>query len=141
MKTLLAGIAAAASLGVMSGAAMQPDLEMGARPAGPQYYAGGDARVAGPFEDSPLQIAQTAYISGGKAPDYVYGTDWTRISEPERYEVIPAQPVFVTYNDPPHEMDEPAERYEPGDAPPEAFTPAETEDQAAAGVQDPEDLG
>lgn len=144
VKTILAGIAAAATLGVMSGAAMQPDLELGARPAGPQFYAGGLERVAGPFEDGPLEV-RPVMLASGKIPDHVYGTDWTRLNEPPREAINPARPVFVTYNDapedlPPAEVAQAPTRYEPGDAPAEAFAPASAEEQAAA-PEESEDLG
>lgn len=128
MKTLIIGIAAAATLGVMSGKTMQPELQWGAHPAGPQFYAGGLERVAGPFEDGPLEVSPVATVSG-PVPDHVYGTDWTRLNETPRYEVIPARPVFVTYNDPPEQPATVAPQ-EPGDAPAEAFAPATAEEQA-----------
>jgi hypothetical protein len=125
MKTLLAGIAASVTLGVVSGAAMQPNLDFDPRPAGPQMFAGGE-HVPGPFEDSPLGVSPVlaAAAANGKTPDYVLGSDWIRATEPPRYDVIPARPVFMTYNDPPEEPIEAAETaYEPGDAPPESFAP------------------
>lgn len=139
MKTLIIGIAAAATLGVMSGKTMQPELQWGAHPAGPQFYAGGLQRVAGPFEDGPLEIAPVAMTSG-PVPEHVYGTDWTRLNETPRYEVIPAKPVFVTYNDPPAEMAATLPADEPGDAPAEAFAPASAEDQSVQPAS-PDTLG
>lgn len=138
MKTLIIGIAAAATLGVMSGKTMQPELQWGAHPAGPQFYAGGLERVAGPFEDGPLEVSPVAMVSG-PVPDHVYGTDWTRLNETPREPIIPARPVFVTYNDPPAEpaVQKPEDL---GDAPAEAFTPAKAEDQVVEEAA-PEALG
>jgi hypothetical protein len=123
----------------MSGAAMQPDLEAGAHPAGPQFYAGGLERVAGPFEDGPLE-ARPVILTSGKIPDHVYGTDWTRLNETPREPIIPARPVFVTYNDAPEEIAQAPTRHEPGDAPAEAFAPA-TADEQATEPDGSEDLG
>lgn len=67
MRDLLAGVAVALAAGLMGGAAMRPDLNTGELPA-PQLFT--TAQVDQP--DTTL----VAYP--GKAPDYVYGTDWKR---------------------------------------------------------------
>ena len=87
VRNLLAGLAVAAVAGLMMGSAMRPDLQLGDRPEGPQIFTGETAeRSTGPFDDG---AAFASYR--GKAPDYVYGTDWKRqanivvSAEPEAY--------------------------------------------------------
>jgi hypothetical protein len=65
MRDLIAGVVVALAAGLMGGAAMKPDLNMGDLPA-PQLFT--TAQVDQP--DAML----VAYP--GKAPDYVYGTDF-----------------------------------------------------------------
>lgn len=78
MRDLVAGIAVAAAAGLLMGAAMRPQLEIGDRPAGPQILTGEMAmRSSGPFDDS---AGFAAYR--GKVPDYVYGTDWKKQMAP-----------------------------------------------------------
>jgi hypothetical protein len=74
VKALLSGAAVAAIAGVMAGAAMQPQLYAGDRPAGPQMFADwAGARSTGPFDPG------TTFVSyRGKIPDYVMGTDWKK---------------------------------------------------------------
>lgn len=135
MRTVLAGVLAAASLGAASGAAMQPNLDLGPRPLGPQMYAGGPDRVAGPFEDNILGAPQVLFTSDGKLPDHVLGTDWLRATQvmPDPMPEPAPEPAFVTYNDPPEDFDPPTRiAADPGDAPPEAFSPASPQEVAAA---------
>jgi hypothetical protein len=67
MRDLIAGVVVALAAGLMGGAAMKPDLNMGDLPA-PQLFT--TAQVDQP--DAML----VAYP--GKAPDYIYGTDFKR---------------------------------------------------------------
>jgi len=88
VKSLLSGIALAATAGMLMGAAMKPTLDLGDRPAGPQMYAGwSGTRSTGPFDDG---MAFAGY--SGKVPDYVLGTDmqkaavWAQDSQAAAYE-------------------------------------------------------
>ena len=65
------GLAAAVAIGLLTGAAMKPDLGLGDRPEGPQMFSfGGGARSTGPFDDG---VSLTSY--GENVPRYVTGTD------------------------------------------------------------------
>ena len=77
MKTAYAGAVAALAAGLLSGAAMRPDLTADDRPAGPQMFAeASPARPTGPFDDSPSWARY-----GGKVPDYVFGTDARKLAD------------------------------------------------------------
>jgi len=77
VKTAYAGAGLALMAGLLMGAAMKPELGADDRPAGPQIVAGSaGARAAGPFEDD----APTFAAYSGKIPDYVLGSDWTRLA-------------------------------------------------------------
>ena len=70
MRIVLGGSAAALALGLMLGAAMQPNLAGDDRPAGPQTILGaGAARVA----SSEMSPTLASYPGG--LPDYLLGTD------------------------------------------------------------------
>jgi hypothetical protein len=74
LKIPLSGAACALVAGLLAGGAMQPHLDDGDRPSGPQMFADwAGARSTGPFDSS------TTFVSyQGKMPDYVLGTDWKR---------------------------------------------------------------
>lgn len=90
------GAALAATVGVLLGASMQPNLEAGA-PTGPRtMIAGGGARVVPVLSDPGV----AAYK--GRVPDYVVGSDWTQppALEPEPelvddYEPVAYEPVVA----------------------------------------------
>jgi len=97
VKVLLGGAAISLVMGLMLGGAMQPHLDEGDRPAGPQMFADwAGARSTGPFDPG------TTFVSyRGKMPDYVLGTDWKKsMAWPdERAAVSPPRDVAPT--DPP----------------------------------------
>lgn len=71
--TLYQGIAAASLAGLLTGAAMQPDLRAGEDPAGPQMLSGvSGARSSTDWGDITLRNWN------GPVPDYVVGTDSLR---------------------------------------------------------------
>jgi len=96
VKVLLGGAVISLTAGVLLGGAMQPHLDEGDRPAGPQMFADwAGARSTGPFDPG------TTFVSyQRKMPDYILGTDWKKsmtwseeraaVSPPR--EVVPADP-------------------------------------------------
>jgi hypothetical protein len=74
LKNLMYGVGMAAFVGLLTGGAMKPTLDIDERPEGPQMFAGwSGARSTGPFDDG-------ATFAGyqGQIPDYVVGTDWKK---------------------------------------------------------------
>lgn len=106
LKIPLAGVGVALVAGVMLGGAMQPHLDEGDRPAGPQMFANwSGVRSTGPFDPG------TTFASyAGKAPDYVMGTDWKRqMAWPDERAALPAEPRdAVRDDDPPLPPEDPA---------------------------------
>jgi hypothetical protein len=113
VKALFSGVGMAAVAGLLMGAAMRPELNVGDRPEGPQMFAGwSGTRSTGPFDDS---VGFAAYH--GQTPDYVLGTDWTKPASPVQaaYEPEPAPDYYkqaaaeaptypqVKYQEPPRE--------------------------------------
>lgn len=75
MKELVAGMTVAVAAGLLMGAAMRPDFSEGGDRPGPQLFATVSAdHPTGPFDDGAALASYT-----GKVPDYVYGTDWTKM--------------------------------------------------------------
>jgi hypothetical protein len=68
MRDLIAGVAVALAAGLMGGAAMRPDLNTGGDLPAPQLFTRAEAAQS--------DMALAAYQ--GRAPDYVYGTDFKR---------------------------------------------------------------
>jgi hypothetical protein len=80
MKSLLLGAAGVAAVGLLCGAAMQPNLRAPGDVEGTQLQAG----VSGPriYGSGDPAASWTSYATSG-VPDYVVGTDWLR---PPQYE-------------------------------------------------------
>lgn len=73
LKTLLQGVAVLAAVGLLMGAVAHPNLRGEGDAEGPQMLmAGGGERGVQAISDPGV----TAY--GGRVPEYVLGTDWTR---------------------------------------------------------------
>jgi hypothetical protein len=107
VKTAYAGAVAALAAGLLSGAAMRPDLTADDRPAGPQIFAeASPARPTGPFDDSPTWARY-----GGKVPDYVLGTDYVKLAG-QAAALPAATPIQVSYAGPPPSDDMPPLRLE-----------------------------
>jgi hypothetical protein len=77
LKTLLQGASAVVLAGLLLGGVMQPSLDAGDKPLGPQMLMGGGTRGGGYAADPGV----AAY--GGATPEYVIGTDWTRPKTPQ----------------------------------------------------------
>lgn len=121
MKTLLAGIVVAATVGIVSGKSMQPQLELEPHPTGPQMSAGNDTgRIPGVLEEqTPLAALK------GPIPSYVFGADATAY-EDARYDPPAVEPPtpFVTYSyNEPLSDPEPAVADDSADASAEAYAP------------------
>ena len=72
LKRLFGGVAVAAASGLLLGAAMQPNLDVG-EVEGPQMLlAGGGPRAAYTTADAGVGVYKD------RIPDYVFGTDWTQ---------------------------------------------------------------
>lgn len=118
LKTLLQGVAGVAACGLMLGAAMHPNLNVGDKPGGPQMLLGGGGpRSAAAAGDAGV----SAYA--GRTPEYVIGTDWTR-PRPMYVETTPVEAeqgetvVFASEDDlPPAEVAHASWRDEPRDEP------------------------
>jgi hypothetical protein len=77
---------------------MQPHLEDGDRPSGPQMFADwAGARSTGPFDPG------TSFVSyQGKMPDYVLGTDWKKhMAWPDERAIVSAPRELVRDDAPP----------------------------------------
>lgn len=109
LKTLFAGAAFAVGMGLIVGAAMQPNLNVGDGPAGPQMMSGESARRGTADETSSTVYA--AYPQ--TLPDYVIGSDWLKQPTQEA-------PVFEVAEAPPYE---PAPYAEAASAPVAAVAP------------------
>jgi hypothetical protein len=114
-RMLATGAAAAVVAGVLMGAAMKPDFGDD-RVLGPQFFA-----ADGGVHDASYRPDPGASVYGGRIPDYVIGTDWTRprqaasatpSPEPREDPVIftaddePSPPMTMTYRtwrEPPRE--------------------------------------
>lgn len=101
LKKLLVGAAGVAVVGVMCGAAMQPNLLSPAEAPGQQIQAGVSG-VRTPYDGT---VAYSSYPNG--VPDYVIGTDWLQPQQYELYQELP-EPAYA---DDVSAFDEPA--YEP----------------------------
>lgn len=79
LKTLFAGAGFAVGLGLVIGAAMQPSLNVGEGPQGPQMLAGesGPRRAA----DQHPYAVYAAFPT--TVPDYVIGSDWLKPPAPD----------------------------------------------------------
>jgi hypothetical protein len=79
LKTIFIGAAFAVGLGIVGGAAMEPNLRADGGPAGPQILAGesGPRRAA---DENPYAV-YAAYPQ--TLPDYVIGSDWLKPATPE----------------------------------------------------------
>ena len=74
LKTLFVGSVFAVALGLVGGAAMEPNLRFEAGPKGPQIIAGDSGPRASREEDPNAAYASYA----DKMPDYVIGSDWVK---------------------------------------------------------------
>jgi hypothetical protein len=74
LKTLFIGAAFVVALGLVGGAAMQPNLDAGDGPQGPQILAGQSGARA-QDTDNPYAVF-AAYPQ--TLPDYVIGSDWLK---------------------------------------------------------------
>ena len=74
LRGLFVGAAGVAVVGLLAGAAMQPQLKVAAGPDGPQIMAGMSGARTLSYGDPGA--AFTGYQ--GAVPDYVLGTDWTK---------------------------------------------------------------
>jgi hypothetical protein len=89
LKTLFEGVAGVAAAGLLMGMAMHPQLD--AREiSGPQMLA----------PSSGIRLASTEIDPGvavykGRVPDYVYGTDWTKLPVAEYPEAAPTSEAYA----------------------------------------------
>lgn len=90
MKTLLAGAAAAAAGGLLTGGLLKPDLQATDGPRGPQVVAESPDR-APQFEDRAILSD-----GGGYAPDWVWGVDRIRAAAPAQPAIPNPQPAPET---------------------------------------------
>jgi hypothetical protein len=90
---LYQGVAAASVAGLLTGAAMKPELREIAGPDGPQMLSGVSGQRV--YRDGYGDADLTSW--SGPPPDYVVGTDWLR---------PPVYPDAVAYEPPAYEYDE-----------------------------------
>lgn len=101
LRKLLAGAAGVAVVGLLCGAAMQPQLRAPGDVEGQQIQAGVSG-VRTPYDGT---IAYSSYANG--VPDYVIGTDWLQPPQYDLHQELP-EPEYHDYAS---SFDEPA--YEP----------------------------
>jgi hypothetical protein len=92
VKAALSGGAIALILGGLLGHAMQPDLgQRTDRPMGPQMFADWPGTGStGPFDEGTTFDVAYKVAAGGQVPDYVYGSDWKRMT------AAPSEAIAVT---------------------------------------------
>jgi hypothetical protein len=101
-RMLAAGAAAAVVAGVLMGAVMKPDFGQ-ERVLGPQFFAADGGVHQASYRPDP-----GVSVYGGRIPDYVIGTDWTR-PRPQTASASPPAPreepvEFTSEDQPPSPM-------------------------------------
>lgn len=117
LRTLYAGMAAVAAVGLIGGAYMHPTLKP--LEGGPQIQAG----VAGERVDHAYDYAASWTSYQGQVPEYVIGTDWLK---PPQYAMVDDVP---DYRDEPITVDEADYAADTGDTT-QAVADSEPEPQA-----------